>query len=315
MLSRRHIRIKVLQALYSFYRLNPEQRNLSLALKELDKSLISIYRLYLWDIGSILALHTAAEERLQLAAKKLRPTPEDLNPNRTFVDNPVLVQLAHNVMLNKQLQEHHISWREYSDMFKKLMIEIREDATFLQYLHQPLHNYADHKKIVKYVYANYICVNDFFHQHYEDMSIHWADDLDAAQMMTTKTIKTLKETSNELHPLVQLFKDKADEEYGPLLFRKVVADYEKNENKIVSRTKNWESDRIAIIDNLLMQMAITELQHFGEIPVKVTLNEYIELGKQYSTPKSANFINGVLDKLVADLKAENKIVKFGRGLL
>ncbi len=260
-------------------------------------------------------IHLAAEERLELAKQKLRPTEEDLNPNRAFVDNKVLLLLKENVRLNAMLEEKHISWSEYRDQFKKIFNRIREDDQYLRFMHLPNRTFGDDKKIVKYLYATYICENEFFHQFYEDLYIHWADDLDAAQMMTTKTIKTFKETSDEFHPLVKLFKDKDDETFGQILFRKVVNNNAEYEKLIGERTKNWEADRIAIIDNLLMKMALAELTEFEEIPIKVTLNEYIELSKQYSTPKSANFVNGVLDKLVNDLKETNRIKKVGRGLL
>ena len=313
MLSRRHIRIKVLQALYSFYR--DEEHDQVLAQRALQRSLDRIYELYIYDISTLREVLKVAEERIEIARNKLRPTPEDLNPNLAFVNNQVLKLIANNVRLNKQIEERHISWNEYSDTFKKIYNRIREDEHYQKYMLKRDHGFAEDKKLVKHIYANYICNNEFFHQLYEDLYIHWADDLDAAQMMTTKTIKTMKDSSNEFHPLVKLFKDKDDETFGPLLFRKVVANSDYYEKLIAERTRNWESDRIAIVDNLLMRMALAELTSFEEIPVKVTLNEYIELSKEYSTPKSAIFINGVLDKLVADLQEKNEIVKVGRGLL
>ena len=313
MLSRRHIRIKVLQALYSYFR--DDERDMVLAQKALQRSLDRIYELYLWDISTLREIAKAAEERIEISRNKLRPTEEDLNPNLAFVNNKVLQLLSNNVRLTKQLEDRHISWSEYSDQFKKIFNRIREDEQYLRYMAKQEHSFSEDKKLVKYIYATYICANEFFHQFYEDMYIHWADDLDAAQMMTTKTIKTMKESSDEFHPLVKLYKDHDDEEFGPLLFRKVVVNNEYYEKLIAERTRNWEADRIAIIDNLLMRMALAELTQFEEIPVKVTLNEYIELSKEYSTPKSATFINGVLDKLVADLKEKNEIMKVGRGLL
>ncbi len=313
MLSRRHIRIKTLQALYAFYR--DEDPNTAIALKNLNHSLQRIYDLYLTDICTIREILAVAEERIEASGKKLQPTQEDLNPNMAFVENRVLHLLKQNVRLNALVGEKGISWSEYHDQFKKIFTKIREDQQYLRYMNLPNRSFADEKKIVKYIYATYICENEFFHQYYEDSYIHWADDLDAAQMMTTKTLKTMKESSDEFHPLVKLFKDKDDENFGPTLFRKVVNNNAEYEKLISERTKNWEADRIAIIDNLLMKMALAELMEFEEIPIKVTLNEYIELSKQYSTPKSANFVNGVLDKLVMDLKEKNQIVKVGRGLL
>ena len=314
MLSRRHIRIKVLQALYSYYR--DEQPDLAIGLRNLNKSLERIYDLYLYDLSSISEIRNAALERIELASKKHRPTDEDVNPNRAFVDNKVLALVAENMQLGQAKEDRHVSWSEYKDQFKKVFKTIREeDEQYFRYMRSKPHSFKDDKKLVKYLYATYICQNEFLHQFYEDENIHWADDLDAAQMMTTKTLKTMDETSTEHHPLVKLFKDKEDEAFGGLLYRKVIARNEEFEQMISNKTSNWETDRIAIIDILLMKMALAELMEFNEIPIKVTLNEYIELAKQYSTPKSGNFINGVLDRLVIELKEEDKIVKIGRGLL
>jgi N utilization substance protein B len=313
MLSRRHIRIKVLQALYAFYR--DDEPDAAIAIKNLNHSLQRIYDLYLHDISSIKQILLVAEERIENAPTKLQPSAEDLNPNLAFVQNRVLQLIKKNVRLNDLLEKKGIGWRGYHDQFKKIFARVRDDQQYLRFMNLPARSFADEKKIVKYIYASYICENEFLHQYYEDEYIHWADDLDAAQMMTTKTLKTMKQTSDAYHPLVKLFKDKDDEDFGPTLFRKVVNHNDEYERLISERTKNWEADRIAIIDNLLMKMAIAEFMEFQEIPIKVTLNEYIELSKQYSTPKSANFVNGVLDKLVIDLKEKNSIVKVGRGLL
>lgn len=313
MLARRHIRIKVLQALYGFYR--DDYADSVIALKNLNKSLERIYELYLYDIATLREIHKIAQERIALLKKKLRPTKEDLNPNMRFVNNQVLQLISDNVQLDNLIEEHHISWTEYKDHFKKLFTQIREDDVFFKYMNGPEPGLSGDKALIKYIYSKYVCNNEFIHQIYEDKYIHWADDLDAAQMMTTKTIKTFNEHSTAGHRLVKLFKDQADENFGTILFRKVISNNQEFEKLISEKTKNWETDRIAVIDNLLMKMALAEFTEFSDIPVKVTLNEYIELSKEYSTPKSGNFINGILDKMVIDLKAKNKIKKMGRGLL
>lgn len=314
MLSRRHIRIKVLQALYGFYR--DDNPDMAISLRNLNRSLERIYELYLYDISTLREIRHAAAERLELAGKKHIQTDEDMNPNSTFVDNKVLKLVDENRQLSNLIEDKHISWSDNREQFKKIFKKIREeDEAYFKYMRSAPHDFRADKKLVKYLYANYICNNEFLHQHYEDVYIHWADDLDAAQMMTTKTLKTMDESSDENHRLVKLFKDKEDENFGALLFRKAVANNSRFEKMISEKTRNWETDRIAIIDILLMKMALAELVEFKEIPIKVTLNEYIELAKQYSTPKSGNFINGVLDRLVIELKENNEIVKIGRGLL
>ena len=314
MLSRRHIRIKVLQALYGFYR--DDNPDMVLSLRNLNRSLERIYELYLFDISTLREIRHAAADRLELAGKKHIQTDEDLNANSTFVNNKVLKLVDENRQLSNLIEDKHVSWSDNREQFRKIFKKIREeDDAYFKYMRSAPHHFRSDKKLVKYLYANYICNNEFLHQHYEDVYIHWADDLDAAQMMTTKTLKTMDESSDENHRLVKLFKDKEDEGFGALLFRKVVANNSRFEKMISEKTRNWETDRIAIIDILLMKMALAELVEFKEIPIKVTLNEYIELAKQYSTPKSGHFINGVLDRLVIELKENNEIVKIGRGLL
>lgn len=313
MLSRRHIRIKVLQALYGHYQ--DENPDTVISLRNLKRSLDRIFELYIYDICTLREVLRAAEERVELGTKKHRPSQEDLDPNLTFVNNKVLRLIADNVQLNHAIEDKHVSWSEYREQFKKIYNLLKDDDFYVNYMNNQTHSFKEDKKLVKYIYATYICNNEFLHQLYEDFYIHWADDLDAAQMMTTKTMKTMDESANASHPLVKLFKDKSDEDFGQLLFRKVVSNNEKFEKWISDKTSNWETDRIAVVDILLMKMALAEFTAFEEIPIKVTLNEYIELSKQYSTPRSGIFINGILDKLVIDLKESKDIVKVGRGLL
>ena len=228
MLSRRHIRIKVLQALYSFYR--DDDPDMAVSLRNLNRSLERIYELYLYDMATIREIRHAAADRLELAGKKHIQTDEDINPNRTFVDNKVLKLVDENRQLTNLLEDKHISWSEFRDQFRKIFKKIREeDEAYFKYMRSAPHDFRSDKKLVKHIYANYICNNEFLHQHYEDVYIHWADDLDAAQMMTTKTLKTMDESSDENHHLVKLFKDKEDKEFGGLLFRKVVANNERFE--------------------------------------------------------------------------------------
>jgi len=313
MLARRHIRIKVLQALYGFF--SDDNSDIKAATRNLDRSLDRIYELYIYDLSTLKEILRAAEERIEIARQKLRPTPEDIQPNLTFVQNKVLRLIDDNIDLFNAQEKYHINWGEYREQFKKIVNRFREDREFLRYMTLPNRSFKDEKQIVKYLYSEYVCNNEFFHQFYEDAFLHWADDLDAAQMMTTKTLKTMDEKSDATHPLVKLYKDNDDEEFGGLLFRKVIANNNRYTAWIAEKTQNWETDRIATIDFLLMKMALAEFVEFEEIPIKVSLNEYIELSKEYSTPKSAPFINGVLDKLVADLKENGTIKKIGRGLL
>lgn len=340
MLTRRHIRIKVLQSLYGLSQ-GPDA-DLRLALKELDKNLDRIYELYLYELRIFIEMHRLAEERIEKNRNKFRPTEEDLKPNMKFVNNRVLRALANNAPLQREFEDHKVHWGENREILQKIFTNFRESETFERYMNSEKDSLKEDKQLLKIFYAEFLTNNETMHQLYEDISMHWADDLDAAQMFVVKTFKSFQEVdgvvfskislNSEADPksaadlpdgydlssaklTVSLFKDDDDAEFGELLLRHTVNEADENEKLISSKTRNWDTDRIAAIDILLMKMAISEMMHFDQIPVKVTLNEYIDLSKEYSTPKSGQFINGILDKLVLQLKDEKKIVKVGRGLM
>ncbi|MDX5428913.1 MAG: transcription antitermination protein NusB [Bacteroidota bacterium] len=314
MLTRRQLRIKVFQALYAYY--SAEDRDLAKALKRLQANVGGIYRLYLHDLKALLEIHEQALEVIEKSRRKHLPSQEDIHPNTRFVDNPVFRQLLINKDLTEKFEGQKISWRDYKDTFFKIYQSIRKnDDRFARYMGGSEPAYKDHKSMVKYIYGKYIAQNETIHQLYEDMDIQWADDLEPAQMMVVKTLKALNEDSDAEFKLPSLFNDDEDRGFPGLLFRKVISGDEEFENMISEKTRNWETDRIAMADIIMMKMALAELTGFQEIPVKVTLNEYIDLGKLYSTPKSSQFINGVLDRLVSQLEGENRIQKVGRGLL
>lgn len=340
MLTRRHIRIKVLQALYG---LNlGTQDDLVPVLKELEKSLDRIYELYLYELRIFLEMLQMAEERIEKNRNKFRPTEEDLNPNLKFVNNRVLRALKDNAPLQRAFENHKVHWADHREILFKIFNEFRDSEIFTRYMNSGQNSLKEDKQVLKIFYAEFVTENESLHQFYEDISMHWADDLDAAQMFVTKTLKSFQEVNNfvfskaslpegrEVKTLndlpagydlqhskltVELYKDEDDANFGRMLLRYTANEAAQNEKLISSKTKNWDTDRIASIDILLMKMALSELVHFDQIPIKVTLNEYIDLSKEYSTPKSGQFINGILDKLVLQLKEENKIVKVGRGLM
>ncbi len=341
MLTRRHIRIKVMQALYGFYQ--ADERDAAKSLTHLKSSLDNIYSLYLYELKVLTLILRIAEERIETNRGKNLPSEADLNPNLKFVENSVLRGLADNKALEKEFELNSINWSEYRDMFMKIFRELISTDEYLQYLNVPK-SIKEDKRIVKFIYGTFISGNEDIHAIYEEMNMHWADDLDAAQMMVVKTIKVLMDIKgraiskvnftpekaedvfkskelpsdfilDEQQITMNLFKDKSDKLFGPQLFTKTTNNSKAQDDLISEKTKNWEADRIALLDNVLLKMAQTELTEFNEIPVRVTMNEYIELSKMYSTPKSSQFINGVLDQISIDLKANGQIKKIGRGLM
>lgn len=313
MLNRRHLRIKVLQALYAYYQ--SEEDSFRKAEKELTNAVDRIYDLYLYLMLVFPELKAIAEHRIEENKKKIIPSEEDLNPNLKFVQNQFITLIEENKNLRMASEEHKVNWvgDEHQEMFKKMLIHIRESETFFEHMNNGETGFEADKRFVMDLFrievANYPLLHDFF----EERSIQWLDDIDLSCTMVLKTFKLTEE--GEKIEIMELFKDPKDEqEFIRELFRKTISMDKENEALITDLTKNWDLDRIAKMDVILMKMAITEFQIFETIPTKVTLNEYIEISKFYSTPKSNGFINGILDKAIDRLVKDNKIEKVGRGL-
>ncbi len=314
MLSRRHIRIKVLQALYEYFQ-GKESRGIASGEKNLVQSIHGIYKLYLYELKTLMDMHRAAEDEVEHRRNKKLQTEEDRNPNLRFVNNRFLVWLGNNRQFSKLVEKHKVSWGDDRELIRKVFKEFQKSEEYREYMSAEENSLEADKRIVKILYGKYVVHNETLHQLYEDRNMHWADDLDAAQMMVTKTLKSYKEEHDEDSDLPDLLKDDSDVEFAETLYRTSIKRSEEYGKMIHEKANNWEMDRIALVDIILMKMALAELVSFNEIPVKVSLNEYIELSKEYSTPKSGNFINGILDKLKNEMTEAGEIRKIGRGLL
>lgn len=315
MLNRRHLRIKVLQALYAYFQ--SDEENYRRTENELFDAVDRIYDLYLYLLLAIPEVKAYAERRIEESKKKIRPTEEELNPNMKFVNNTIIAKLEESRKLIQVAEVNKINWigDVEQEIFRKMFLHIRESETYFEHMNNGLEGFEADKQFIidlfKVEIANFPQLYNFF----EEMSIHWLDDIDLACMMVLKTIKTIDSPEQDAI-IMDLYKDEDDErEFTRELLRKTISMDKENEALIDELTKNWELDRIAKMDVILMKMAITEFQIFKTIPTKVTLNEYIEISKFYSTPKSNGFINGILDKAIAKLTEEGKINKMGRGLL
>lgn len=313
MLNRRYLRIKVLQALYSFYRAD-ERFDLPLKEKELKTSVDKIYDLYLYLILILKELRTIAERSLEEKKKKLLPTVNDLKPNTRFIDDPILVKIDTSPLLSRLKKERVIMWTEDEDhTLKKIYSDILASNEYDAYSNTGQVSFEGSKKFIHTIYKKYISENDSVKQHLFEKNIHWAGDYTLAILSVFKTFKGFKE-EGEID-LLPLYKADDDFDYMITLFRHTVLDDASVSALLNEKISNWDPERIAAIDMLLMKMAITEILEFPGIPVKVTLNEYIEISKVYSSPKSNTFINGILDAVVKDLRAQNKLAKTGRGLI
>lgn len=314
MLSRRYLRIKAMQALYAFF--SDDQGDLAKSERALLQSVDKIYDLYVYLLLILVEIRDQASKAADEAKNKRLPTKEDLAPNTRFIDNKLLHQLVENEALNREAQKRSINWAGEDEMIRRIFVAIRSGEEYKAYMSSPNNNYDADKNFVLDVFEKYIAQDELLHHFFEEKNIHWGDDVWMVAPLVAKTILGFNENAGKSHHLMRLYKDETDDKQFLIeLFRKAVMQSKENESYIAQKTKNWEVERIATMDILLMKMALTELQTFDSIPVKVTLNEYIEISKMYSTPKSRVFINGILDKLVVELKEQSKIVKVGRGLV
>lgn len=313
MLNRRHLRIKVMQALYAYFQ--SHNHEVAIGEKELLKSINKLYDLYIYILLLVMEVFEFAEHRMEENKLKRLPTQEDLNPNTRFVDNTVAKMLMDSPYLKREIEARKLSWADEKELIRKIFRDIREDEHYEDYMNAPSTDFEKDKQMVIRVFKHHIAGHEHLHFLYEEHSIFWASDLDVVNTAVLKTLQGLKE-GDDLNWLLPLYKDVEDDRKFVIdLYRKTIVHSEEYSQLIETKTKNWEMDRIAVLDILLMKMAVSELLNFSSIPTKVTLNEYIEISKDFSTPKSKIFINGILDQLLADFKRENKLDKAGRGLM
>jgi len=312
MLNRRYLRIKVMQALYAFFQ--HENQDVYKGEKELFNSIEKIYDLYAFLLMLLIEIRDFAENSSEEAKNKKLPSQNDLVPNTKFLNNRLIKQLAVNMTLSKESSNRKLSWQNEPELIKKIFNNIKASEEYEKYLSDE-HSYKSDKDFIIDMYKKHIAEFESLVYLFEEKSIYWVDDLRLVNIMVLKTLESFKEDANEHFSLLPLYKDEDDKSFVQELFRRTILNNEMNEKLIGDKTKNWEVDRIAMMDVLLMKMAISEVLHFPSIPVKVTLNEFIEISKLYSTPKSKLFINGILDKLIADFKDQKKYTKVGRGLM
>ena len=306
--------MKAFQALYAYYR--TEGADLAKIERDMFDSVRELNKLYLYLIQLPLELHRVAQEIINQNKQKKLPTNEDLNPNIRLVENRVLNAIKINERLSFILEKEKISWDEEHDDLRRIFKQLRKTDLYRLYMAREDDSLMIDQGFVEEIFKQYLAVNEVVHAKLEEQNIYWRDDLPFAATAVIKTIQNITDVADEKTNLFpDLYKNKLeDQRFVKELLLKTIDFSEEYEGLISDKAKNWETDRIALLDMLLMKMALCELEHFSTIPVKVTLNEYIELAKLYSTPKSRVFVNGVLDKLVADFKRNNRIEKRGRGL-
>lgn len=317
MLSRRHLRIKVLQAVYAF--VQSGSADLAKGEKQLLASIEKIHELIIYQLSFLIEMRDFAHNRIEESKKKFFPSDEDLNPNMRFVENKVLMMIEENRDYKRNRDRLRINWGEEREMIRKGYIMLRESNFFEKYMHKGKNGFEEDRdlliKLVKKVLADFELLEYF----YESKSVFWAfDSYFTGNQMLIKYLKSIDAGDDEMKTIPPVIKDdEGDEDRAFMirLFHKTILNSEKFGSLIEEKARNWELDRIALMDTILIKMALAELLEFPSIPIKVTLNEYIDISKYYSSAKSKVFINGILDKLIVDLKEKDLIKKTGRGLL
>lgn len=313
MISRRYLRTKTMQALYA-HSFKPYEA-VATAEADLIRTVKNCYPLFIWLFSIFPELTYYRSNKLEDLKGKHIPTQEDLNPNTKFVDNKVIAQIEQNVTLRKLIPQYRINWSEDTDFIVKLFHAIEELDEYKKYMSTREGTYEEDKKLVLDIIQNIFIEDEHMRWFFGEKDVNWLDDYDEALMMLYMNISDFKQAKGDDCKILTLFKNtREDERFCRQLFVKTLENDTEYEKMIESKLQNWELERVIGMDMLLMKMAICELTEFPDIPVKVTLNEYIDLAKYYSSDKSKIFVNGILDKIIVDLRDQGKLKKEGRGL-
>ena len=307
MINRVLIRLKIVQIVYAFYQNGG--KNLDTAEKELFFSLSKAYDMYNYLLLLMVEITKQAERKQSAAKSKLLPTAEELYPNTKFVDNRFIAQLEVNKQLLEFSETQKKTWENESEFVKSLCEKIMDTDIYKEYMASETSSYEEDRELWRKLYKRMIFNNDELDQVLEDQSLYWNDDKEIVDTFVLKTIKRFEEQNGANQELLPEFKDEEDQDFARRLFRRTILNADYYRHLISENTRNWDLDRVAFMDVIIMQIALAEILSFPNIPVSVSLNEYLEIAKLYSTPKSGSFINGTLDGIVNQLKKENKLTK------
>ncbi|MGN6640372.1 MAG: transcription antitermination factor NusB [Mucilaginibacter sp.] len=314
MLNRRHLRVKVLQALYAYHQ--SDNKDIKYHEKNLLQSVDKVYEMYIWMLSLISEVAHYADTDATERANKHLPTAEDLAPNLKLLQNRFILSLDKNAEYLSAVKKYKVSWGFDPELAKSLFTILKNSPEYAEYLKKTDDTLHSDKDIIKFIFKKVILKSLLAEQVFEDKFIFWPVDKDVLQALIAKTFKNFSFDDPKQNKLAEVTGNwEEDREFIINLFEQCIRHDAEYQEMIGKKTQNWEPDRIAMMDTLLMKMAITEFVNFNSIPVKVTINEYLEISKEFSTPKSNSFINGILDKILYELKAGNVIKKTGRGLI
>ena len=320
MISRNVIRIKVMQAIYEYNM--SEHPNMAVERKKLIRSFDDMYILYIRILAIFGTLTTVAEQIMELKKQKFLPTATDLHPNLKFIDNSFIQKIEANESLQKYVRENNLSWNNDVDLLfvRKIYDAISNQVFFIEYMQNHETSFDEDKKLILTILETFMLENEDMNFYFGESKLSWMHDYNDVIILVYNTLKSFSKKQSDDKPLPPLFKVETDgisedRQFMLNLLDNTIANNAQYEQIIADKIRNWETDRIASIDFILLKMAICEFCKFPNIPLRVTLNEYIEISKYYSTPKSRYFINGLLDSILDELKKDNKINKQGRGLM
>jgi N utilization substance protein B len=313
-LNRRHIRVKVMQSIYAMH------QNGSDSIEKEEKFLLysidNILDLYLTMLSSLMEIGKKEAIFIEKSGKKHITTSQERNPNKKFINNTILQILSENNSFSIALENRKINhWELNEDYIQILLDSIKNSNFYAKYMANTINNFEEDKQFILDIFTELIVPNEKLYEFLEDNKLTWIDDIPVVNTQIIKQLKLIKSAKDEAFKVPKLFKDQEDQEFVTNLFRKTVLNERELAKEYVDKTPNWDSERIAEIDTIVLKMAICEFVKFPSIPVKVTINEYLEIAKEYSTPKSSIFINGILDNLVKEFEIANKLNKIGRGLM
>jgi len=312
MINRRHIRIKVMQSVYAL----SQSENQDLKLKEnfLIDNIQKLQKLYVLMLGLMLKVKNHAANILEISKNKHLATSNDLKPNEKFIKNSIFKSLESSCSLKSYIEDFKLNlWQENNEYISIIWNEIQNDDIYKTYMLNDINTPVEDKNLILSIYTNIIACNDKLYDFLEDFHIGWVDDFPFVNTLIIRYVN--KFDINNPFVIDDLYKDKEDADFVLDLFRKVILNQASFNKDIDSKTPNWDNDRIAELDLIIIKMALTEFCYFPSIPTKVSINEYLEISKDYSSEKSSSFINGVLDKLLKEYQKENKIIKTERGLM
>jgi N utilization substance protein B len=307
MINRALIRLKIVQIVYAYYQNGG--KNLDTAEKELFFSLAKSYDMYNYLLLLMVEIKRQADKKLNAAKSKLLPTAEELYPNRKFVDNRFIAQLEINTQLLQFAETQKKTWDNEPEFIKGLCEKIMDSDIYKEYMAAETSSYEEDREVWRKIYKKIIFNNADLDQVLEDQSLYWNDDKEIVDTFVLKTIKRFDEKNGSKQELLPEFKDEDDKDFARRLFRRTILNADYYRHLISENTRNWDLDRVAFMDVIIMQIALAELLSFPNIPISVSLNEYVEIAKLYSTPKSGAFINGTLDGIVKILQKDNKLTK------